>query len=50
MNPRRPRLRLSAGISGHWLIVGSPDVGDGFELNPAGIFRVQFEGGLRFYF
>lgn len=63
MNPRRPRLRLSAGIeatrpasadkagiSGQWLIVGSPDVGDGFELNPAGIFRVQFGGGLRFYF
>lgn len=43
-------LGLSAGISGQWLIVGSPDVGDGFELNLAGIFRVQFGGGLRFYF
>ena len=32
------------------LIVGSPDVGDGFGLNPAGIFRVPFGGGLRFYF
>ena len=38
------------GVSGQWLIVGSPDVGDGFELNPAGIFRVPFGGGLRFYF
>lgn len=43
-------LGLSAGISGQWLIVGSPDVGDGFELNLAGIFRIQFGGGLRFYF
>ncbi len=43
-------LGLSAGISGQWLIVGSPDVGDGFELNLAGIFRVQFGDGLRFYF
>lgn len=43
-------LGLSAGISGQWLIVGSPDVGDGFELNLAGIFRVQFGGGLQFYF
>lgn len=43
-------LGLSAGISGQWLIVSSPDVGDGFELNLAGIFRVQFGGGVRFYF
>ena len=43
-------LGLSAGISGQGLIVGSPDVGDGFELNLAGIFRVQFGDGLRFYF
>ncbi len=57
MNPRRPPIAPlgrhrgdKAGISGQWLIVGSPNVGDGFELNPAGIFRVQFGGGLRFYF
>lgn len=56
MNPRRPRLRLSAGIeatrpaSADNVIVGSPDMGDGFELNPAGILRVQFGGGRRFYF
>lgn len=43
-------LGLSAGVSGQWLIVGSPDVGDGFELNLAGIFRIQFGGGVRFYF
>lgn len=43
-------LGLSAGVSGQWLIVDSPDVGDGFELNLVGIFRIQLGGGLRFYF
>ena len=46
-SPTRTRTGVNGG---QWLIVGSPDVGDGFELNPAGIFRVQFGGGLRFYF
>ena len=43
-------LGLSAGFSGQWLIADSPDVGDGAELNLAGIFRLQFGGGVRFYF
>ncbi len=53
---RRWLFRESAGIGygryigGQWLIVDSPDVDDGAELNLAGIFRVQLGGGIRFYF
>lgn len=43
-------LGLGASIGAQWLIVGSPDVDDGWELSLAGIFRFQFGGGLRFYF
>lgn len=44
-------IGLSAGFSGQWLIVDSPDVDDGGELNLlGGIFRFQLGGGLRFYF
>lgn len=44
-------IGLGAGISGQWLIVDSPDVDDGAELNLlGGIFRFQFGGGLRVYF
>lgn len=43
-------LGLAASFGAQWLIVGSPDVDDGWELSLAGIFRFQFGGGLRFYF
>lgn len=43
------RLGLSAGFSGQWLIVDSPDVDDGAELNLVGILRFRFGGGLRIY-
>lgn len=39
------------GSAGNGLIVDSPDVDDGAELNLlGGIFRFQFGGGLRVYF
>lgn len=43
-------LGLGVTVGGQWLIVDSPDVDDGAELNLAGIFRVQLGGGIRFYF
>ena len=43
-------LGVSAEIRGQWLIVGSPDVGDGVELNIGGVLSIQFGGGLRVYF
>lgn len=43
-------LGLGATIGGQWLIVGSPDVDDGAELNLAGIFQFQIGVGVRFYF
>lgn len=43
-------LGLGASIGAQWLLVGSPDVDDGWELNFVGIFRYQFGGGLRVYF
>lgn len=43
-------LGLSAEIRGQWLIVGSPDVGDGVELNIGGVLSIQFGGGIRLYF
>lgn len=38
-------LGLGVTVGGQWLIVDSPDVDDGAELNLAGIFRVQLEIG-----
>lgn len=43
-------LGLGATVGGQWLLVGSPDVDDGWELNLVGIFRFQAGGGLRVYF
>lgn len=43
-------IGLGATVGGQWLLVGSPDVDDGWELNLVGIFRFQIGGGLRVYF
>lgn len=43
-------LGLGVTVGGQWLIVDSPDVDDGAELNLVGIFRFQIGGGIRFYF
>ncbi|WP_295915671.1 hypothetical protein [uncultured Alistipes sp.] len=43
-------LGLGVNVGGQWLIVDSPDVDDGGELNLVGIFRFQIGGGIRFYF
>lgn len=44
-------IGLARGSAGNGLIVDSPDVDDGAELNLlGGIFRFQFGGGLRVYF
>lgn len=43
-------IGLSAEVGGQWLIVDSPDVGDGAELTLNGILRFQFGGGIRLYF
>lgn len=43
-------LGLGVTVGGQWLIVDSPDIDDGGELNLVGIFRFQAGGGIRFYF
>lgn len=43
-------IGLSAEVGGQWLIVRSPDVGDGAELTLNGILRFQCSGGIRLYF
>lgn len=43
-------LGLGVNAGGQWLLVGTPDVDDGGELNLVGILRFQCGGGLRLYF